>query len=185
MTTVQIPGEEAFVVGTTAREEGVPGLPIFCDFIAAPELRQIGDRLVRDGPLTHLDDGKLRIDYRWKHKGGTSGGNWILGKCVKLSGPAEHYADGAQILIWLAADHCEYEAYDARQIEALVYHELLHISREERLDKFGNEVVVYRTRGHDFEGFFSELDQYGAWNRNWQRLVEVVRQLPLPMEVGV
>ncbi len=178
---MQIPSEEAFVTGTTAPPiPGREGVPVFTDFITAPELRAIGDQLIESGPLTSLNDGHLRIDYRWKHKGGSSGGNWIMGKCVKLSGAAKHYAGGAHFLVWLAADHCTDVGYDARQIEALVYHELLHIQLEEKEDKFGNPITVYRTVGHDIEGFFSELEQYGAWDRTWQRLEEVVRQLPLP-----
>lgn len=178
---IRIPTEEAFITGTTAPPiPGRQGVPIFADFIAAPELREIADRLIRTGPVSRLNDGKLRIDYRWKHRGGFGGGRANIGKCVKLSGAAKHYAGGAHFLIWLAADHCETEGYDARQIEALLFHELLQIEPEEKEDKFGNPVTVYHKVWMDFDGFFAELEHYGAWNRNLQRLDEVVRQMALP-----
>lgn len=181
---MQIPTEEAFITGWRVKPDDPEAAPkpVFRDFLDAPELREIGDRLIKSGPLTSYDDGKLRIDYRWKHKGGMSGGNAIGGKCVKLSGPAKHYADGAHFLVWLAADHCEVEGFSDRQIEALVYHELLHIERVEtdEEDLEGQPIIKYRTRGHDFEGFYSELEQYGMWNRVYQRLDEVVRQMALP-----
>lgn len=185
-----IPRETAFISGTTASHPDIPEVPIFNDFIAAPELQRLGEA-VRKNKLSHLGldaqerEDILRIDYRWKHKGGSSGGNPVLGKCVKLSGAAKHYAGGAHFLVWLAADHCESEGFDEGQIEALLYHELLHIERVEREDKHGNVVITWRTVGHDFEGFYNELQEYGAWHRGWQALETVVRQLPLPMEVTV
>lgn len=182
---MQIPTEEAFVIGTTARTplpgQTTEGVPIFTDFLPAPELREIADRLIRHGgAVSRLDDGQLRIDYRWKHRGGNSAGRANIGKCVKLSGAAKHYAEGAHFLIWLAADHCEVEGFDERQIEALLFHELLQIEPEEREDRFGNPITVYHKVWMDFDGFFAELEHYGPWNRNLQRLEEVVRQLALP-----
>ena len=118
-----VPTEDQFVVGSTA-PPGREGEPVFEDFLPAPELRLIGDRLVeRLFPATEPGD-LPRIDYRWKRRGGSRGGMAIYGKCVKLSGAAQHYAGGAQFLVWLAADYCELADYDARQIDALVYHEL-------------------------------------------------------------
>ena len=179
--TIRIPDEEQFVIGSTA-EPGKIGKPIFTDYIDAPELKEISERLMR-GPMSSLDDGELLIDFRWKHRGGTSGGNMTMGKCIKLSGYAKHYAAGAHFLIWVAADWCS--DFDDNQLEAIVFHEILHIEREEDVDKDGNTVVKYRTRGHDAEVFFEELSRYGAWTANRARLIEVVRQLALPMEVAV
>lgn len=173
---MRIPTEVAFVTGTN--EDGEIVLDDFC---RAPELADIGRKLL-NGPVSHLNDGQLRIDYRWKLKGGSTGGNPTLGKCVKLSGAAKHYAGGADFLVWLAANWCEVEGFSDRQIEALVYHELLHITRTEKEDKDGETVVKYGVRGHDVEMFMAEMEQYGAWDRSLQRLEEVVRQLPLPME---
>lgn len=176
---MRIPDEEEFVIGSTA-EPGKIGKPIFTDFIDAPEVKEIAERLL-GGPLSHLDDGELLIDFRWKHRGGSSGGNAVHGKCVKLNGIPKHYAGGAHFMVWLAADWNA--GYSEHQIEALVYHELLHIDRLEDEDKDGNPTVTYRTRGHDAEVFFDELARYGAWSANRERLIQVVRQLPLPIAV--
>lgn len=191
---VHIPTEEEFITGTTARTplpgQTTEGQPIFTDFIAAPELQRIAERLIKDGPASHLDDGELKIDYRWKHRGGSHAGKAVMGRCVKLSGPARHYAGGAHFLIWLAADVCEVEGFDARQIEALLFHELLQIEREEKTDKFDNPITVYHKAWMDFDGFYAELREYGAWSRDLQRLEETVRQLPLfdydePVDSGI
>lgn len=128
-----------------------------------------------------MDDGELKIDFRWKRKGGSSAGRANMGKCVKLSGAAKHYAGGAHFLIWLAADVCEIEGFDERQIEALLFHELMQIEREEKKDKFGNSVTVYHKAWMDFDGFYAELAHYGPWNRSLKRLDEVIHQMPLPL----
>lgn len=181
-----VPTEDQFVVGSTAPPvPGRKGEPVFEDFLPAPELRKIGDRLVAR-LFSGTEPGDLpRIDYRWKRRGGSRGGMAIYGKCVKLSGAAQHYAGGAQFLVWLAADYCELADYDARQIEALLYHELLHIEQFVTWDRFKNPVIKYRPRNHDFEGFFGELEAYGAWGSTWQLLEGIMRQLPLPQGIEV
>lgn len=141
------------------------------DFLADNgDLKETARKII-DRRLRHLDDGELLIDYAWKMKGGKSGGNAVLGKCVKLSGPAKHYANGAHFFVWLAADHCDARDFDDRAIEALLYHELLHITRAEKIDEETEEmVVVYGTRGHDFEGFVEEIKVYGAWDASARQM---------------
>ena len=151
------------------------------DFLAAPELEELGDSLIRQ-KLGHLDDGELAIEYRWKKKGGKSGGNAVLGKCVKLSGLARHLALGAHFCVWLGADYVRAMKLDDRQIEALVYHELCHIEREEPEDE--DKPVVYRSVGHDAEVFFAELREYGAWRPSLVELEQTIRQLSLPLEMA-
>ena len=181
---MRIPTEDDFVTGTTAPVplpgQTTEGVPIFTDFLPAPELAALGAKLLRSH-ASHLDDGRLKIDYRWKHKGGASAGRANMGKCVKLSGAAKHYAGGAHFLIWLAADVCGDEGFDERQIEALVYHELLQIEAEEKEDKYGNPITVYHKVWMDFDGFYAELAAYGPWNRSLERLDKLIRQLPLPL----
>ena len=149
------------------------------DFLKADELQALGERIIHD-KLADLDDGELIIDYAWKKKGGASGGNSILGKCVKLSGPARYFALGSHFLVWLGADNCRTRHFDDRQVEALLYHELLHIVREEHEDEEGNVVgVTYKTRGHDTELFNDEIKEYGLWRDSLKYLGEVV-QATLP-----
>lgn len=145
------------------------------DFLKADELQTLAERIIRD-KLPDLDDGELIIDYAWKRRGGASGGNSILGKCVKLSGPARYFALGSHFLVWLGADGCRTRNFDDRQVEALLYHELLHIVREEKVDDEGNLLaVVYRTRGHDTELFYDEIKEYGLWRDSLKQLGEVIQ----------
>lgn len=147
------------------------------DYLDAPELKDIGEAICRQ-VLTDLDDGELIIDFRWKAKGGKSGGNLIMGKCVKLSGLVRHYALGAHFTVWLAADHCAAQRYTRWQIEALLHHELMHIEREEVEDSDGNVTgeVVYRTRGHEVELFYADIERYGLWQAPLAHLSDVVAQ---------
>ena len=151
------------------------------DFLDSDDIKTVAERVIR-AKLQHLDDGELLIDYRWKKKGGKSGGNAVLGKCVKLSGLARHLALGAHFCVWLGADYVRAMKLDDRQIEALVYHELCHIEREEPEDE--DKPVVYRIAGHDAEVFFAELREYGAWRPSLVELEQTIRQLSLPLEMA-
>ena len=151
------------------------------DFLDSDDIKTVAERVIR-AKLQHLDDGELLIDYRWKKKGGKSGGNAVLGKCVKLSGLARHLALGAHFCVWLGADYVRAMKLDDRQIEALVYHELCHIEREEPEDE--DKPVVYRSVGHDAEVFFAELREYGAWRPSLVELEQTIRQLSLPLEMA-
>lgn len=149
------------------------------DFLKAEALQSLGERIIQD-KLPDLDDGELIIDYAWKARGGASGGNSILGKCVKLSGPARYFALGSHFLVWLGADNCRARNFNDQQIEALLYHELLHIVREEKVDEEGNLLgITYKTRGHDIELFYDEIKEYGLWRDSLKQLSEVV-QAALP-----
>lgn len=111
----------------------------------------------------------LTVHFAWKRLGGASGGNSILGKCVPVKGLTKHFAGDVDFVIWLAADHCADFGFDDRQVEALVFHELMHIEVLEE----GN----YRTRGHDCELFISELERYGAWKPGMQALIDAARRV--------
>lgn len=143
------------------------------DYLAADDIKKVGTAII-ENKLRELDDGELLIDYAWKRQGSVSGGNAILGKCRKLSGVARYYAMGSHFLVEIAADFTR--GMTRYQMEALVYHELLHITREEKEDKAGNVTeIVYGTRGHDAELFYDELEEYGLWRRGLNRLADVVQ----------
>lgn len=105
----------------------------------------------------------------WKAKGGVGGGKATLGKCAKPSGLLAHITN-ADYLIWLAADHCRALKLTRFQIEALLYHELLHTGVDDR-DK------TY-VRKHDFEGFMRELELYGPWKADIEEFISAARSLP-------
>lgn len=138
---------------------------IYGDFQDAPELARLARDLAdeyEDNPLVndvlwHSEGCEIR--YAWKQKGGRSGGRPALGKCVKLSGAAKHFAEGADFLIWVAWDHALNFGFGRQELMALLFHELHHIERDVTDD--GED--VYGTRGHDLEVFFAEIQVFGTW----------------------
>lgn len=127
------------------------------DFLPSPPMADLAETLIARYEYLRSDTKDLTIKYLWKAKGGAKGGKAVMGKCVKPSGLAGYYA-GADFVIWLAADHAwAYELKD-EQIEALLFHELLHIGKEAT-----DNGPVYYVRPHDFEGFKAEIHEYGFW----------------------
>ena len=166
------------------------------DFIPAPDVEAVARALIDDRPnLAHLRE--RRISYLWRQKGGATGGKATLGQCQRAAGLVRHFGR-VHFVIWLAWDHCELARLTRWQMEALIYHELLHAGVErgkavvEPHDFEGfNELLhagVERGKAvvepHDFEGFNAELARYGSWQADLQRLVRTAHQLPLPGEEG-
>lgn len=114
--------------------------------------------------------------FRWKRSGGEAGGRITLGTCKKTSGLLA-YETGADFVIWLAADHCRDYGLTNWQVEALVFHELCHITRDLKTGKWG-------TIGHDAELFVAELHEYGAWTSELRAVARAARQLELFVEDG-
>lgn len=164
------------------RRAHVPGDAQFKDdddFLESEALAQIGEALIDHWPeLRFLQDAE--IAYRWKRKGGKSGGRLTLGKCQKTSGALKHFA-GVDFLVWIAADHARTYGLTNFQLEALVYHELKHASFEEDEDEnsptYGT--VKFTIRGHDDELFWDELRRYGAWKPELERTGEAYEQIGL------
>lgn len=157
----------------------IPGDEMFGgDFREAPDLERIVARLIAGKEqFAFLSEYQQEICILWKRKGGQSGQKVTLGKCQKLSGAARHFS-GRSYLIWCAADHCRRAGLSRQQIEALVFHELCHLAPGELDDVTGVQappVIV----GHDFEGFLSELSEYGLWRPDLQEARNAFDQLPL------
>ncbi len=140
------------------------------DFIDAPDLAAIGRELVRDCPeFEHLDG--LEIVYLWKRVGGESGGQVVVGKCQKTSGLVRYFAQ-VPWLVWVAADHARDFGFGAREVEALVHHELCHAGADED--------GLPTARGHDFDGFTANVRRYGLWHDQLRLARNAFEQLPLP-----
>ena len=152
----------------------------FHDYIPAPELQKIGEALIAS-KLTGLMD-EVAVEYLWKRKGGTTRGKWNMGKCQKLTGLARFFSVSADFVVWLAADFCESYKLTRWQMEALLFHELLHIEIEEPEDE--DKPTIKRPTDHDFEGFYVEITEYGLWQRELARLSEIVQpSLPFVAEL--
>lgn len=171
-------GVAALTAGDPERTD-IPRESAFAgDYRPAPELERIALRLIAtDRRFGFLADWTASFSFLWKRKGGQSGGVAMLGKCQALGGVARHYA-GKSYLIWLAADHCRGLRFTARQVEALVFHQLCHLAPGEVDEETGEQeppVIV----GHDFDGFLAELETYGAWRKELVRAQETLGQLRL------
>lgn len=127
------------------------------DFLKAPELKQIADRLIQEYPeLSHLKDAD--IDFYWKASGGKSKGRKTLGRCELAKGLV-HFHTEADFIIWLGADNCQ--GSTEYFIEAIIFHELLHARWNDDTDKW---CVV----GHFYEGFPEEFLRYGTWKQDME-----------------
>lgn len=141
------------------------------DFIDALDLDDLAREVIRKHPI--LDWLREReLLFLWKRVGGKSHGRARVAHCVKPTGLLRR-ATGADFVIWLAADTLREAMYTVGQVEALLYHELRHCDQDEN----GKLSIA----GHDFEGFASELAEYGAWNPDLENIVDIARQLPLPL----
>lgn len=162
--------------GPKSEPEALPWIPKAVDFFdgefkESPELREIGDRLIRRWPeLRFLE--AMRIRYLWKEEGGQAKGHSTLGKCTKPSGFAAYFAN-CDFVIWCAADHCRVLKLTEEQMEACVYHELCHCA-------VSGKDEVPAVVGHDFEAFCSEVRRYGPWKLDLEMAAKAFGQMPLP-----
>lgn len=113
-----------------------------------------------------------KVLYLWKQKGGKKGGHTTLGKCQKPSGLLMHYAR-ADFVVWLAADHCRTLGFNAHQIKALIFHELKHADYDPKTGE-------YTTRGHDFEGFGREIEEFGLWDSSARQMAKAFKTVDQP-----
>lgn len=121
-------------------------------FLVAPDLEAIGRALAgRYIAFGHLRD--MVVTYLWREKGGKSHGRETLGACQKPTGLLRHFS-GSDFVIWLAADHLREREAKAYEVEAIVFHELLHTGSNDD----GDPVLI----GHEWEGFGAEIEQYGV-----------------------
>ena len=143
------------------------------DYMDAPKLEHVAGQLCSAwGEFRHLD--RARIHVLWKKKGGSSGGKNTWGKALKTSGLVRHYAD-CDFVVWLAADHCRDAAITNYELEALLYHELSHLSFE--MDENGEE--RWSVRAHDVTAFYGEIERYGTWTPELRQMRHTYAQLAL------
>lgn len=126
----------------------------------------------------HLDHlRRLSVTYLWKRQGGKSKGRATFGKCSKPSGLLKHFSE-AHFVIWLAADHCRAAGYTDREIEALLFHEMLHTAVsevDENTGRGGGPTLV----PHELEVFRAEVEIYGLWAPELQDVAPAFQQASL------
>lgn len=128
------------------------------EYVPARLAAAIGLRLIRGinrlGHVLLYDvDYVYRRKDRWESKGRT-----VFGQLQRPTGLLHHYSQRNYVVLlnWQA-----WTAFSPWQQVALVYHELRHSE------------IDGKTRGHDFEGFFDEIELFGTGTyREWHRLAE-------------
>lgn len=125
-------------------------------FMLAPALQNLAEELIeRHGFLEQLE--ACELEFKWQRLGTNSNGKRSIGTLKRVSGVWADYCS-AQFVIYLAADTARLANFTDRQVEAALFHQLLHIGK----DKKGNWIRV----GHDFEGFGTEVRHYGPWTED-------------------
>jgi hypothetical protein len=125
--------------------------------------------------LEHLET--MTLGFLWKLKGGKSRGRPVLGRCVKPDPLLKHFS-GSTFLIWLAADHVLAARYRDREIEALLFRQLLAAGvaePDEDTGRGGGATLV----PPDVEAYAAELRVYGLWEAKLKAAAVAFRQAPL------
>ena len=129
------------------------------DFIPAEDAKIEAAKLITKHSMVA---GSYQVAYLWKRKGGARNGAQTMGACQKPSGLLSYFSN-VDFVIWLAADHCRDLKYTSTQLEALLFHELQHIGEDPDSEK---PLLV----PHDFEGFRSEVEEYGFWDERTRNM---------------
>jgi len=143
------------------------------DYLAAEDLEIIASRLIAERDQVRFA-GKFRILYRWRREAPVTRGNVTMGACNRTTGLLAHFAE-ADYVIWLAADAARDYKLTPSQVEALLFHELLHV--------IPNVEGKPSLRGHDAECFAAEIEAYGLWFSHLKRIGEAV-QLSMGLDGG-
>lgn len=142
----------------------------FGAFLEAPSLTQMVEELRSAYPEFWFINA-YDVSVLWKERGAKKNGKAMMANAQTLSGLTRYYApQSVRWLIVVAYDHTA--ELNASQMEALLYHEMLHLQEEE-----GKPILV----GHDLELFAAEIEKYGLWHRGFNRTAEAVTQLRLPI----
>lgn len=140
-------------------------------FLVAPELERVAERLIAAHPNTFNHLPSLDVAYLWRKAGGSSNGKATLGKCQRPSGLLAHFSQ-VHYVIWLAADHIRDGEFTEDQVEACLFHEMLHTGlHEETMEP----VMV----PHDVETFAAEIRTYGLWTESLRYVGKAFKQARL------
>lgn len=119
-----------------------------------PKYRRIARRLIsREPELQYIAESRVRIAFLESDAEKAEKGKLILGQCERVPEKfrwAVHY----DFMITVFAPNVE--RFDRRQMEALLFHELLHVGIEQ--DGFEEK---YSVVPHDFEEFRTIMERYG------------------------
>ncbi len=121
------------------------------EYVDSPEVREVARQLInRHDRFRPLDDFRILYVERLGEPSGE--GEDALAKCQKAS-PLWRDVAGVDLVIWVWRHH--WKAFEPRQREALVAHELCH--------PFVTDKGTLKLVKHDLEEFHWVARQYGPW----------------------
>lgn len=119
------------------------------------ELRALGRRVIRDRPdLSWIRESRIRIGYAYSSKPKEQDGRMVFGECHRVKPWEQAFMPYDFVIIFFQPNTM---LMDDKQLEILMYHELLHVGMDEN--------GALKINPHDVEDFIIILDQYGLdWN---------------------
>lgn len=129
-------------------------------------LQEIGQSLIQKWPRQFGHIGAEEVWWGWRKNGGREGRKDRKGGVifVTATSPLMHFARKG-LMVYLSADHVKALNPDERTIEALLFHYMMTIGK--------NAKGLPIKRAPDFAGFRAELEQYGHWSADLQRIANV------------
>jgi len=137
------------------------------DFLEDERLDELLEEVIAAFPEFEFLE-RWRVRILWKS---AIGGKHPLGTCQLASGLIAHFGK-ADFIILLSAEDVRIRVFRPKQVEALIYHELLHCT-----EKVGRMETKPAIRPHDLEVFAGELKHYGAWRSAIEGMRRPFREL--------
>lgn len=144
-------------------------------FSPAPAVERTAEKLIRNHH-THLADVEIR--YVFRSETAKNNGKPIMGKARKLSGLNAYLAQpagdpDAEDFFVIEISEPAWTALDAKQREALVDHELCHLTTVYDED---TDTVKLALRPHDLEEFRVIVERHGLWQPDVEAFAKTIAQ---------
>jgi len=123
------------------------------------EYAEIANRLIHERPeLAYIKNSNVSIAYLGSNSRKKQGNMFVCGQCEKV---ADKYKWSVPADFTITVFEPNVREFDETQMEALMFHELLHVGIFKRED--GKE--IYSCNEHDLTDFKIIIDLYGTnWN---------------------
>lgn len=146
-------------------------------FWNAPEIQEIAEELIPNYH-SHLQDCKVKIEYRFTDKVTKKGDKEVWGTCRRISGLNAHLSNSENdsepfFVITVPIDVWNVLPLNKRY--ALVDHELCHAWAEfqQNEDDDGSESLIKTSiKPHDLEEFACIVRRHGLWREDIEAFVE-------------
>lgn len=140
------------------------------DYLVSFDLDQIIVDLIKKNPQQFGHLASFEILSVWRKKGGKSKGRAIMGACIKPSGLVTAYT-AADYIVSVSADHVREYQLQGRELESVVFEQLCKAGVDEK----GNPILW----DYDFQGFASQVREYGLINQDLRLAATAFSQVKL------